>query len=545
MFRKNDIQQISIGDTFNKLTEREQKRMEKSWAKYFGDEIFELINEEIFRGIYSDNEKSRPNTPVNICVALSIIKEMFDLTDEEIVENVLFDIRYQYAIHTTSYEEQPVNNKTLYRFRKRVIEYNEKNNTDIYYDCMTGLAEKIRILMGLTPNIRRMDSMMISSNIKRLSRFELIYRCISNLVKYLHKNGYDDIIEGMEHYYDDNDFNQVTYHNKSSSMEEKTQTLLKDAGILLEKCGKQFENIREYQLFFRCLTEQTITENNERRLKTKEDKSMNSQMLQNPSDPDATYRSKNGKESIGYAANFEETVDSSGAVITDYQVEQNTYSDSQFMEDRLNRLEDKQENTENETSGEREKTTIVTDGAYASEDNDKLAEEKNVEIVTTNLTGKETPDIMGDFEINEEGDEITKCPCGNTPVKCTSNPKYGTITAKFEKGCCENCPHREECHAKVNKSGSARVTVSKGSVKRALKQREMKKKSYNLYYRLRNGAETIMSIMRRKYRIDKIPAVGKSKVRFFVGSKVGAYNVTKLFHFRRGQLCCARNLIFE
>jgi len=538
MFRKNESQQISIMDAFNNLTEREQKRMEKSWAKYFGDEIFPIINEEIFRGIYSDNDRSCPNTPVNICVSLSIIKELFDLTDDEIVENVMFDTRYQYAIHTTSCDKQPVNDKTLYRFRRRILEYNERNNTDIYYDCITELAEKIRQIMGLSPSIRRMDSMMMSSNIKKLSRFELIYRCISNLVKYLHKNGHDDIITGMEHYYDDNDFNQITYHNKSSSVEEKTKTLLKDAEILLKKCAGQFENINEYQLFLRCITEQTIEENDNRRLKTKEDGEMNSHILQNPSDPDATYRCKNGIENIGYSANFEETVDKNGAVITDYQVEQNTYSDSDFMKDRLNRLEDKSEEEGN-------KTTIVTDGAYASEDNDKLAEEKNAEIITTNLTGKETPDVIGNFEVNEEETEIIKCPKGNVPTKCTHNPKYGTITAKFDNGCCENCPHKDECHAKVNKGGSSRVTVSKRSINRALKQREMKKKSYNAYYRLRNGAETIMSVMRRKFRIDKIPTVGKSRVRFFVGSKVGAYNFTKLFHFRRGQLCCAQNPIFE
>ena len=66
-------------------------------------------------------------------------------------------------------------------------------------------------------------------------------------------------------------------------------------------------------------------------------------ILQNPSDPDATYRSKAGKEHQGYVANLEETVDRNGSVITDYQFEQNIYSDSRFLKDSLERTEVQEE----------------------------------------------------------------------------------------------------------------------------------------------------------------------------------------------------------
>ena len=69
--------------------------MEKSWAKVFSDEIFPAIDEERFRVLYSQNA-SRPNTPVNIIVGALIIKELFALSDDEIVENLMLDIHYQY-----------------------------------------------------------------------------------------------------------------------------------------------------------------------------------------------------------------------------------------------------------------------------------------------------------------------------------------------------------------------------------------------------------------------------------------------------------------
>ena len=64
----------------------------------------------------------------------------------------------------------------------------------------------------------------------------------------------------------------------------------------------------EYQLFVRCLSDQTVVENDKRRLRTKEDGTINSSALQNPSDPDAAYRNKSGKLYRGYVANLEEAV---------------------------------------------------------------------------------------------------------------------------------------------------------------------------------------------------------------------------------------------
>lgn len=51
---------------------------------------------------------------------------------------------------------------------------------------------------------------------------------------------------------------------------------------------------------------------------------MDASSLQNPSDPDATYRIKAGKEHRGYFANITENVDENGSLVTDYQYDVNT-----------------------------------------------------------------------------------------------------------------------------------------------------------------------------------------------------------------------------
>ena len=123
-FAANHSQQLSLFDATSNLTEREKRLLEKSWAKYFAENIFPAIDEAPFAVLYSDRP-SRHNTPVNVIIGALILKEIFGLTDEELVDTLPFDIRYQYALHTTSFEEQPLNDRTLGRFRARCNSYEE------------------------------------------------------------------------------------------------------------------------------------------------------------------------------------------------------------------------------------------------------------------------------------------------------------------------------------------------------------------------------------------------------------------------------------
>ena len=92
---------------------------------------------------------------------------------------------------------------------------------------------------------------------------------------------------------------------------------------------------------------------------------------------EATFRNKAGKEHRGYAANLEESVGENGSVVTDYQYDQNNHSDSHFIQEHLEQMEKQEEGT-----------VIITDGAYSGTENTQLAAGKNVELITTSLTGK-------------------------------------------------------------------------------------------------------------------------------------------------------------
>lgn len=104
-------------------------------GKNFADKVFPAIDENIFSVLYS-KKASRPNTPVNVIVGALILKEALNVTDDEIVEAMAFDIRYQYALHTTSFEEQPISDRTLSRFRARVLSYEIEHDVDLFMNVL-------------------------------------------------------------------------------------------------------------------------------------------------------------------------------------------------------------------------------------------------------------------------------------------------------------------------------------------------------------------------------------------------------------------------
>lgn len=528
-FKINDCQQLSFDDSFMTLTERERKALEKSWAKVFADEIFPAIDEERFAVLYSD-KASRPNAPVNVIVGALIIKELFDYSDDEIVENLMLDLHLQYALHTTSFKEQPISDKTLSRFRKRCYDYETLHGVDLYRDCVKDLGNKIAKMMKLNGRIRRMDSIMIEANIRFLSRMELIYTCISKLVVYLAKNHLEKLPAQLERYKDPNDYNRLFYHQRNDDMDQIIQMLLADSDCLLELCKSDFEEVTEYQLFVRCLSDQTVIENEKRRLRTKEDGTMNSSALQNPSDPDATYRNKSGKLYRGYAANIEETVGKNGSVVTDYQFDKNTHTDSHFLQESLSAMEKSEE-----------EIILITDGGYDGQDNVALAKEKNVKLVTTALIGKEAPDALADFEFNEDGTRLLRCAAGHEPISQSYTKSTRQCNISFDRNHCVGCPYQDKCRPKIYKK-VAKLQTSKNASNRAKSQRYMQSEEFSNLARLRNGIETIPANIRKNYHLDKLPR-GKQRGKFFFGSKIAALNFRKLFVFRKGLGNYAQNPI--
>lgn len=526
-FVLNNYQQISLFDSLGFLSERKQKILDKSWAKPFSDHIFSNINEMLFAPLYSDKRNSRPNAPINVIVGALILKEFNGLTDDEILEECEFDFRYQYALHTTSYENQPLSDRTFSRFRERVAAYELVTGKDLIHDCMVSLAENMRKYMDIAPTVKRMDSMMIESNIRQMGRLELLYTCLANLVRETARSGQTKLIEGLDGYGDPDNRNRVIYHDRSTPQNEKIQKVINDAVSLIPKCRDAYGQTDDYRLLQRAIEEQTKKDDKGGRVPKNKEDGMTPDILQNPSDPDATYRSKAGRSHKGYSANLIEAVDEKGSVIVEYQYDVNTRSDASFIKEYLENSE-----VSEETS------SLITDGAYAGEGASRLAVDKNIHLLTTGLLGRKPKEILVQFKLDESGHQISSCPACNVPKSGSYIKQTDSIRVSFHRHQCEGCPYQSQCNPNI-KERTACLLIPLKSRRRILESAElMDDETRTLISRIRNGVETVPSILRNKYTVDKMPVRRKLKTKQFFGFKVAALNFSKLMRFTQGKLKC-------
>jgi len=500
-FHLNNAQQMAINDSLLSLTERERKHLMSSWAETFSKKIFPFIEEDRFSILYSDNPASRPNNPVNIYFGLLILREIFNQSDEEALNSLMFDIRYQHALHTTSFQEQPVSKNSLTNFRAAVYRYNQEYGVDLIQEEIEAQAKTFSKLLNIEGKTVRMDSLMISSSCRKLSRLEIIYTTVARLIEVIDKN--TTLPEYFKPYLDESHYNDTIYHSRDKDLNTKIKKVLKDGVRLysIYRKDKEIRKTKEFKLLSRMLKEQ----------KGKSSKHISPNSLQNPTDPDATYRKKGKKKHIGYTANLIEKFDDNNRMIEGYDLKKNTYSDQKFAKDTIRRLD--------------KGTTALVDGAYFSEDINNKARARGITMIPTNLIGG-TKNSNGDkFAIDEKEHLVKKCPSGHKPI--TSKFKEGSYRAHFDKKHCNNCPLRKDCPV-IEQKKSYFLKVSEKTLHRSRLITKMGTSEYQELAKKRAGIEGIPSVLRRRYKIDYLPVRGEVRVKVWLGFKISAINCKRL-----------------
>jgi hypothetical protein len=268
------------------------------------------------------------------------------------------------------------------------------------------------------------------------------------------------------------------------------------------------------------MREQTIKgESGAVRLRTKEDGGMDSTILQNPSDPEATYREKNGKQHRGYVANVVESVGDNGSVITDYNYEQNTFDDGRFLNETID-----------EMGKQIDEVTIVADGAYDSADNRVKAAENNIRLVTTELKGRPVKDILAEFKFSDDGQSVIECAAGIKPKSSGYIKTSKQCRMSMYRDNCANCIHKDKCKPKIFKR-TAVLFVSVKASERAKIYRNNRTAEIKSLTKFRNGVESVPSTLRRRYGVDKMPVRGKTRTKLYFGFKIAAFNFRKLMKY--------------
>ena len=183
MFRVNQQRlQVTLFGMVHQLPVGVKKKLEKSWAPAFRKLIFDKIDENRYAVLYSTIE-SRPNFPVNIWVGLEIIKEMFDYTDQELLEQFHFNFLTAHALGQDNLGEVTLCDRTLYYNRERLLEYEDKTGRNLLKEEFQAITDEALAKQGINAKIQRMDSSFVGSFIKQMSRLELIAKVLQNFYR--------------------------------------------------------------------------------------------------------------------------------------------------------------------------------------------------------------------------------------------------------------------------------------------------------------------------------------------------------------------------
>ena len=221
-----------------------------------------------------------------------------------------------------------------------------------------------------------MDSKLISSNIAWYSRYEIIHATFVKCVSEEALNRIDDqLVRQQALDFFQEDAAKTVYRTDSETMGKRLLSL----GIVIDYLLTH-NIIDDATLLERVFNEQ-YDKSEEGIVSVRDKKKLCARSLQNPHDPDAEYRGKNGKKVKGYSTNITETTDEPDkpSLVTDVKVEGATAADNGFVEDAV-------ESTKDVTGNEVQ--TIYTDGAYQSEENRKFAEDNGIKFITNGIQGK-------------------------------------------------------------------------------------------------------------------------------------------------------------
>lgn len=500
MHKPNEThRQKQLFSFLNILPKGMRERLENSIFPLFYEEVFCKIDEQLFAPLYSE-KASRPNCPVNILVGLEILKHLFNLSDKQLFDTYARDIGYKLALGLQELSEGDISIRTLYNFRNRVVAYDQEHGVDLMLEVFERLTARFIEKAGVSTDIIRMDSTQITSNMKRMSRIDIMSRTLQQFLKGLDQDEIALYQQEYGHYIDEDE--RKAYLESIAEPSHALETIAKDMLEVLTRYQDHpdYSQQAAYHLLERVLNDQTVIV--EEQLQVKSGKKIASDSCQSPFDPDATYIRKNGKGYSGYTTNITETADPDNEVqmITHVHTEPNIHSDKAFLNEELDGLKEKTD-----------MNMLVVDGGYASEEIREKVQAKGVEFIETGLKGQAPKYNSAAFEIDETSG-ILRCPMEKEPMRTWI--KNEKAHALFSHADCAGCPYADNCFAKQQKK-AMKVDIDLKRYERDKRRAYMQTEAFREKKNLRPAIEGTISAMKRT-GLNSIRVCGLFRVRMRV-----------------------------
>jgi hypothetical protein len=519
-----DPRQISLFDSFaDSFSPLARKRLEAGWQSIFRAVLLELMPVQAL-GQHYHPTLGRPTKELYSIAGLLFVQETFDWTNAEAVEAYLFRTDVQFALNLEPGVDE-LCDRTLERYRQQFID------DDLAAQTMHEVTGRLVELLELDITRQRLDSTHVFSNMASFGRTRLLGVTVKRFLTQVKRHApaaYDSLPEALRTRYATSV--GKLFAGKKQSPEHRAKTLqqvAEDVRDLLDRFADDatLASRSSYQALRRVFADhcEIVADKVQVRPKASVDS------LQNPSDPDATY---DGHKGQGYKLQIAETCGASDVQLLVGALAQTAAAhDANALPPLLEQLQEQ----------ERLPESMLADTAYGSDENVRLAETLNVELVSpvagpkgeekaqaTSPAADAAPAIaplsIDDFALDERTGQVKVCPSGKIPLQVLHDAKTETTTIAMRPEDCQACPYFAVCP--MQKKG-AKFEMSYTDKQRRLEERrrEQQTEPFQERYTKRSGMESTNSGLKRRLGLGQLRIRGMKAVAHALYLRVAGWNL--------------------
>ena len=514
MQRIVDPRQNRLFDAYDPvLTETTRRRLLEGWPGVFRHVILELMPVDILSGHFS-RTMGRPTRELYSMAGLILLIECMNWTKQQALDGYSFHLEVQYALNL-----EPVAQDLSPRTLERYIQHFEQD--DLARRIMAEVTGRLVEVLGTKIDQQRLDSTHVFSDMACLGRTRLMGVAIKRFLTQVKRHdaaAYAGLDEALRQRYAPSVhqlFGQAAKDTASRRL--LRQQVAEDMDQLIRQFAERPDHAKRssYQAMERIFHEQCDVEEQTVRVKAK----TGSDVMQNPSDPDASY---DGHKGPGYQVQVAETChpDNEQQLIVGALPQTAAETDVEALEPMLEILE----------ADDLLPEQMLVDMQYTRDQNVQRAEASGVELVGP-VPGAE-PQLriddlcIDDFVIDDRTEQVTCCPDGHRPLTSVHDPKTGKTRTTLPASVCSRCAYRHQCPVEQDRD---RYHLEHTAKQRrvAARRREQATEVFRQRYRRRSGIEGTNSGLKRRTGLGRLRVRGRPRVFMALYLKIAGWNILR------------------
>ena len=132
----------------------------RAWHNQYYQNITSQVDESIFSCLYA-SRMGRPNASIRRIVAMIILKEGQNWTDEQLFEQVRYNLKVMRALGLTNLNDEAPSESTYYVFKDKLVQYADRTGEDLFHRLFEQLTTDQVIRYKVSGMQIRMDSKLI------------------------------------------------------------------------------------------------------------------------------------------------------------------------------------------------------------------------------------------------------------------------------------------------------------------------------------------------------------------------------------------------